>query len=525
MKRVLLSFSLLLALVGRAQSPIDVQHYRFELELSNSSDVISGKATVKVKFLQPASQLRLDLTAPDDQESGSTGMRVFLVEENKQMLRQTQSGETLTILLSTPAKEGEERTFIISYMGAPKDGLIISKNKFGDRTFFGDNWPNRAHHWLPVNDRPDDKASFEFLVTAPSEYKVISNGLQQKPQVQSGKTTWHYREETPLSTKIMVIGAARFAVTHYKDSPKDIPVSAWAYQQDSAKIAAEYAAAPAILNYFSSYIAPFPYKKLANVQSTTIFGGMENAGSIFYDEKGVRESTVAHEIAHQWFGDMASEKSFAHLWLSEGFATYFEHLWTLKSKGNAAFFEELENDRKAIIAFSRAEDRPVVDSTSDLMSLLNANSYQKGGWVLRMIHAEVGDSTFQKIVRAYYNRFKGSNADTRDFQKVVEEVSGKSWRIFFDQWLYRPDLPQLDIQWVKKGNASALIIIQKQKDLYRLALPYSSVHDQGRILRHGSAEISERITTIPIAEGVDNLSIGSGYQVLYEGPIGKLSLK
>jgi aminopeptidase N len=134
----------------------------------------------------------------------------------------------------------------------------------------------------------------------------------------------------------MVIGAAKFAVKLYDDSPKNIPISAWVYPQDSVTGFRNYSPAPAIVKFFSDYIGPYPYNKLANVQSTTIFGGMENASAIFYDEESAEEnkpieSLLAHEIAHQWFGDMASEKSFSHLWLSEGFATYLSDMY-LESK-------------------------------------------------------------------------------------------------------------------------------------------------------------------------------------------------
>jgi aminopeptidase N len=133
------------------------------------------------------------------------------------------------------------------------------------------------------------------------------------------------------------------------------------------------------------YIGPYPYEKLANVQSKTIFGGMENASAIFYEETSAAlyqnvESLLAHEIVHQWFGDMASEKSFPHLWLSEGFATYLTHIYIESKYGTDSLNNEMKNDRDAIIGFVKESSKPVVDSISPLMDLLNANSYQKGGW-------------------------------------------------------------------------------------------------------------------------------------------------
>jgi aminopeptidase N len=269
--------------------------------------------------------------------------------------------------------------------------------------------------------------------------------------VGNGNKTTHWKEDVSLPTKVMVIGAAKFAVKTYEDSPPNIPVSAWVYQQDSTKGFHDYAPAPEILKFFSSYIAPYPYEKLANVQSKTIFGGMENASAIFYFEgsvtgKGGVEDLLAHEIAHQWFGDMASEKSFTHLWLSEGFATYCTDIYWQHKYGYDAFKKRLQKERDEVIDFVKTSDHPIVDSLLSYMDLLNANSYQKGGWVLHMLRNEVGDSVFHKIIQTYYQQYKGSNADTRDFETVAEKVSGKNLRWFFDQWLYRPNIPQLLIE-------------------------------------------------------------------------------
>src|SRR6478672_3808793 len=225
-------------------------------------------------------------------------------------------------------------------MGIPRDGLIISTNKYGERTFFSDNWPNRAHQWIPCVDRLDDKASFEFVVTAPSHYQMASNGtLVSRTAGGNEKTVTFWRETTPLPTKVMVIGVADFAVKKFADSPDSIPVTAWIFPGDSTKGFYDYALTPHMLRFFSDYIGPYPYRKLANVQSKTIFGGMENASAIFYAEGSVTgdrkwEDVYAHEIAHQWFGDMATEKSFAHLWLSEGFATYLTHIYFQHQYGN-----------------------------------------------------------------------------------------------------------------------------------------------------------------------------------------------
>lgn len=430
---------------------IDVLHYQYLLEVNDKNDTLVGIATIK--FLQKSNShtASFDLTSINKDGKGMLVLSVNSGLEESIAHQFSHQNDKLTIQLPR-VKKGDSFQVNISYKGIPDDGLVISRNKYGDRTFFADNWPNRAHHWIPCIDRPDDKATFEFRVIAPAHYSVISNGLKIFEQVLPGgkkRTIW--TESIALPTKVMVIGVAKFAAKTFEDSPPNIPVSAWVYQQDSAKGFHDYAPAAEILKFFSSYIAPFPYEKLANVQSKTIFGGMENASAIFYFEnsvtgKGGIEDLLAHEIAHQWFGDMASEKSFAHLWLSEGFATYFTNIYWQQKFGKEAFLKRLQKERAEVIEFVKANDRPVVDSVSSYMDLLNANSYQKGGWVLHMLRNEVGDSVFHKIIQTYYGQYKGSNADTRDFEAVAEKVSGKNLKWFFDQWLYRPSIPQLLIE-------------------------------------------------------------------------------
>jgi aminopeptidase N len=167
---------------------------------------------------------------------------------------------------------------------------------------------------------------------------------------------------------------------------------------------------------FERLVAPFPYEKLAHVQSSTRFGGMENASAIFYDgalfpAQKVTGGLLAHEMAHQWFGDAVTEREWAHLWLSEGFATYFAALWTREADGEAAFRAEIAKLRASVLADTIIPRRPVIDTAqTDYMALLNANSYDKGGFVLSMLHREIGDSAFFRGVRSYYAAHRHGNA-------------------------------------------------------------------------------------------------------------------
>jgi aminopeptidase N len=473
----------LLFFFAASAQDIDVLHYHYVLELTDQNDTLKGTAVISFVKRSNQPSVAFDLAGLNKEGKGMKAS----VSMNTNPLPFTHNNDK--IIFSLPeSKKGDTVNVKISYKGIPADGLIISRNKYGDRTFFADNWPNRARFWIPCTDVPNDKASFEFVVTAPSLYKVISNGIKlEQKELGYGKTLTHWKEDTPLPTKVMVIGAAKFAVKQYEDSPVNIPVSAWIYPQDSAKGFHDYAAAPEILKFFSSYIAPYPYEKLANVQSKTIFGGMENASAIFYSENSVSgkagvDDLLAHEIAHQWFGDMASEKSFTHLWLSEGFATYFTDIYWQQKYGDEAFRKRLLKEREDVIRFVKTSARPVVDSLSPYMDLLNPNSYQKGAWVLHMLRNEVGDTMFRSIIQTYYRLYKGRNADTRDFEAVTEKVSGKSWKWFFDQWLYRPGIPQLLIKKNIDGDDVKLRITQ-QGVKFKFPLEVSLIRADGSSLK------------------------------------------
>ncbi len=442
----------------------DVLHYRFELSLTDQSDAISCKATILVKFIVPVDQLTLDLTSV----KGSKGMQVTSVTEKDTTVEYSHQQNKIVIKLSRKAKTEEIRSFTIAYNGIPSDGLIISKTKYGQRSFFADNWPNRGHNWLPCIDDPADKATVEFIVTAPQHYQVVSNGvLIEETNLADNKKLTHWKEDVPIATKVMVIGAADFAVSLAGVVDNCIPVYSWVYPQNRDDGFYDYALATDILPFFIKTVGPYGYKKLANVQSKTTFGGLENANTIFYSEKSVTgtrksESTIAHEIAHQWFGNMATEKSFAHLWLSEGFATYFSILYFENKYGKDTATSMLKEDREQVIAFAKKSDKAVVDDDPDFMQLLNANSYQKGGWILHMLRSQLGDSIFHKSIKTYYATYAGRNADTKDLQKIVEKVSGKDLSVFFQQWLYTPGIPGLEVKWNYSIKEKKLLVTVKQ---------------------------------------------------------------
>ncbi|MBO9199006.1 MULTISPECIES: M1 family metallopeptidase [Niastella] len=521
-KVLLLIASTWLALAANAQRPgavIDIQHYTFSIALSDTSDLIKGNAAIELLFIKDTQAITLDLIS----QSNHKGQTVLQVTENGKQVAFTHTNNQLTLHFAIPVKTGERRKIEIIYEGIPADGLVITKNKYGHRVFFADNWPNRARNWFPCVDHPSDKASLDFIVTAPAHYQVIANGVKTEDTTYNQLRRTHYTETTPLSTKIMVIGVAEFAIQQ-SGTVNNIPVSSWVYPEEKDKGFYDYALAVEILPYFIKNVGPYAFKKLANVESTTIFGGMENASAIFYSDDasitGTRksESLLTHEIAHQWFGDMATEADWSHLWLSEGFATYMTVLFFEHKYGSDTAKKMLTKDREKVIEFTKKKMRPVVDSSvTNYMELLNANSYQKGGWVLHMLRRQLGDTLFWKGIQTYYSRYSGKNAVTGDLCKVMEEVSGKSLQPFFQQWLFRAGHPKLDITWKYNGakNEVNITVIQQQNDPYQFPLELQ-IGNETKQVAINSRETS---LAIPVKTKPATIIADPNVNLLFEGSI------
>jgi aminopeptidase N len=505
-----LASALAVAPLAAQQASFHVTNYDLTLDLPRSGNVIAGRADLTVVRNAPADTLVLDLL----------DLRVNRVLLGGRPPVFTQDAGHVRILLGG-ARDDTLRVRV-EYGGAVTDGLIVGTDSAGRWMAFGDNWPNRARHWIPSIDHPRDKATVSWTVRAPVGVHVVANGtlIDEVPITSSRdgrriETRW--RESHPIPVYLFTIAAAPLA--RY-----DLPDAACGFARDGTCVGqmvytapeqrpsmpANFKYAPDIMDYFSRLIAPFPYEKLAHLQSSTRFGGMENASAIFYADGGFRRNgtdagTIAHETAHQWFGDAVTEREWGHLWLSEGFATYFEELWTRHAFGDSAFRAEMARTRGEILRDRVVASRPVIDSAqTDLMQLLDANNYQKGGWTLHMLRTLVGDSAFFRGIRDYYTAHLDGNAVTDDLMAAVEKRSGMKLGWFFDQWLRRPGCPSLTTSW-RYDAASRRVVLDieqvQQSAPYQLTLS-TAVTDAAGAVHLVKVEIPARRTshlTLPLA--------------------------
>ena len=463
---------------GRYDGSMDVLHYDVELLIPPANDRIEGRTTVTYRSRTPGSHpVILDLTGLAVESVGWEGERVPFAHTDGTIRFQAPGG----------TMAGDTHQVEVHYRGTPDDGLIMRNTVHGEPSAFADNWPNRARFWFPSNDHPSDKATVAFTVHAPAERQVLANGnllragTPTPPETVGGLDglrSWTWSTRVPIPTYLMVVGVADMeaipgglgACGLAPASPRAdgcVEVTQWAYAPDTAHARRVFGRSAQMLDFYARLVGPYPYEKLANVQSATRFGGMENASVIFYSEQALAqgrniEGTVAHEIAHQWFGNAVTAADWPHLWLSEGFASYFGPLFFEAAEGPAAFRGMIEGNRQVYLA-SDMTHRPIVDSSSEnLMELLNRNSYQKGSLVLHMLRDLLGDAAFFEGVRSYYARYAGGNAVTGDLQAVLEEVHGESLDWFFRQWLHSPGHPKLELGWRWDAGAGEVEVVIRQ---------------------------------------------------------------
>ncbi len=473
---------------------IDIRHYKFELQLSDDNDIIIGKTTITAFFkIDNISELRFDLINKSEELEGK-GMEVSSVTMGNEALIYTHENDAIIIKLQTPAKAKEELLISIEYQGIPASGLKIAPTKYGDRSFFSDNWPNRARNWLPTVDHPYDKATSEMIITAPARYQVISNGLlMEESNLEGNLKKTHWKQSIPISCWLYVLGVAEFAV-QYVDTFEGKSIQTWVYKQDRDAGFYDFAVPTKhSLEFFSDYVGPFVYEKLANIQSNSVGGGMEAASAIFYGDNSVTgdrsvrwRNVIIHEVAHQWFGNAVTEYSWDDVWLSEGFATYFTLLFIEHAYGREEFVSGLHSAKNRVFNFYKINKdyRIVHDDLTDMRLVTSGQTYQKGAWILHMLRDVVGDEHFQKGIRNYYHKYLNSNASTDNFRYEMEKVSGKNLETFFQQWLYGGGNIVLDGSWEYDEEKKEVIINlqQIQNDGFLFDFPIEfGLYEEGKV--------------------------------------------
>ena len=522
---VILCATTIYALGARRERLIDgwrPLHYSVDITFDDQLTTITGaRAEVTIQILK-------DRVAAIDLDFGE--MTVKSVSVNGSAATFEHAAGKINLSLHQEFIKGTRVVLSVEYHGRPKDGLILMADKDGRPSAVGDNWPNRVHHWIPTLDHPSAKATITFRVTAPERNVVVANGrLDNVQTVSPGTRTWIYTESVPIPPYCMIIATGQFAKIE-PSQPASTSLSYYVPQSNRNFAMQGFAPASPSLKFFTQTVAPYPYEKLALIVGSTRFGGMENSSAIVFsstvfDPKpgaqpissvfNIRRglvTLVAHEIAHQWFGDSVTESTWADLWLSEGFATYFAGLFVERHEGQKPFRDYMQQAAETYFRYAEKTRTPIFDSeTEDLFKLLNANNYQKGAWVLHMLRSSLGDKTFFEGVRTYYTRHKNSTANTEDLRAALEETSGKDLRSFFQSWIYGKGHPQYELswQWNKDRRNIRLHLRQLQPEPYfPNSIPIDVITRNGKrrvVLKPAGKETIQalRLTAAPVTVQLD----------------------
>ena len=516
---------------------IDVIHYAFNLSLSDSTNEILGSTLVTVKFKEAGMQnLRLDFVNKTDLRQAK-GMVVESVMMGNTQINYTHQNYELIIFLPTPSSQLQVVTFTIKYHGIPYDGLRIGATKWGDRSFFNENWPNRGRHWLPIIDHPHDKATSEFIVKAPSHYKVVSNGLlQEESDLGNNTKLTHWKQSVPVSSWLFVLGVADFAVK-YVDQFQGKSIQTWVYAKNREAGFYDFdEPTKKVLEFYSNYVGPYAYEKLANIQTPSVNGGMETSSAIFYGEDlvtGKREertrNVVIHEIAHQWFGNAVTETTWDDAWLSEGFATFFTLLFIENEYGKDEYTKGILKAKKTVYdlsakmpAFSIVSDR-----TAEKEVVTSGITYQKGAWVLHMLRNLIGEAAFKKGIQNYYATYFNANTNTDAFIVEMEKASKKDLKLFFKQWLYQPINPTINASWNYDVTTQKLKIHlnQTQGDQFLFTVPvemgYYKKGDTKPTLLTLNLKNKEQDFTFSVKNSIDKLELDPRNVLLNNGQLTK----
>lgn len=430
---------------------IDAAYYKLNLDIDYDNKVLSGVVTVKLKALSN-NMMGFYLDLKDK-------MTVTSVSNDERLLNFTHTNNKLNITTDRVLSTGDEYTVHVTYSGNPESGTGFGTFVFGTTNTNGNQkviWtlsePYGASEWFPCKDTPADKVdSSDVIVTASDFFYTVSNGvLVDVTSNESGKKTYHWKNSYPIAQYLISLAMNNYQIyeTHFKYSDTDsMPVTHYNYienwnQTRKSNLDRTIDALEIFTELFGEY--PFINEKYGHAE-VGFSGGMEHqtVSSMGY----FGDYIVAHELAHQWFGDKVTCETWNDIWLNEGFATYSECLFYEHAYGKQAFLDNVLNKMNT----ARNANLPVVKNDISSISQIfdYASSYAKAGMVLHMLRGITGDEMFFQILKKYASdeELAYGAASTEDFQRVVETETGADFDYFFDQWLYNTTYPAYRINW------------------------------------------------------------------------------
>lgn len=450
---------------------VDILHLALDITPDFKQRTIAGKAVIKFKPLgKPLQEVKLD----------AVDLTIKLVTSGDAIRGWNSTDTNLTVTFEKPLEVGKETTLHISYHAQPNAGLYFRTPEMGYLPDETEVWTQGeaedSRKWYPNYDYPNEKFSSEIICRVPEGMIVLSNGkLLSREKDANGLLAFHWKQEKPHVNYLVTIAAGYFK--KLEDKYRDLALEFHVPPSEIDVAKNSFATTKDTFEMLEKEIGvPYPWEKYYQVVVRDfVAGGMENTSitiltdrTLFPDEfENIRssEGLVAHELAHQWFGDLVTCKDWSHLWLNEGFATYYALLYDEHKNGRDSMLYGLWQTRNYIVGQTNAP-RPMVSyKYGDADGQFGYLAYQKGAWILQMLRSQLGKDLYRQCIKTFLERRAYESVVTEDLNKVIEELSGRSFDPFFDQWVFHAHHPELDCEysWDEKTGTAKVSVKQSQK--------------------------------------------------------------
>ncbi len=501
------------------------EHIKLEFSFDMPKRTVFGKSTTTIKMLVETHKIEFD----------AVNMKINSVKDRAgRIYRYAYDAAKIVIFLDKMATAGELLDITIDYkIVKPRLGVYFTEP---DRAYpkkpvqiWTHSEAEEARYWFPCHDAPHEKCTTEMLITVASDFFALSNGALMNviEDKKSGKKTYHWRMKHPHASYLVMFAVGKFA--EIKDEWDGIPITYYCEKGEEADTKRAFGKTPRMMEFFSKKIgARYPYEKYAQVAvADFVFGGMEHTTAttqtehVLHDERAHEEAwhdnLVAHELAHQWFGDLLTCRDWSHAWLNESFASYFDALFVEHDKGEDEFLYQMYENAK--FYFSEDKDRyrrPIVTNIFfEPSDIFDRHLYEKGSLVLHMLRHILGTAAWWKCINHYVEKNKNKTVETEDFISAIEEVSGRNMKKFFDQWVYGAGHPELKAlyYWDDKSKEAVIRVAQIQKTddqtpLFSLPLTIEIITKEGRkrfteTLEEKQKQFRYKINSIPFDVKID----------------------
>ena len=452
-----------------------VVHYRLSLSIAMRARTCAGDVSLTIVPLREGLSAVLLDAAP---------MEIREVRKDGVPLSFTHEGDSLLIRLDRPYGFRDTLHLTVSYsVTSPAKGLYFIES---DSTPPARDWcvwtqgeAEDNHYWFPCYDFPNDRATSEMICTVDEGCTAISNGrlLDVKKDRKAHTATYHWYESKPYVSYLISLIVGTYV--DVKDAAGKLPLSYYVFPRDKDLAMLSFGKTPAMIRYFEDRTGfEYPWEKYAQtVVSEFMYGGEENVSATTLTSSAIHDARahldynsdglVAHELAHQWWGDMVSFRDWSHAWLSEGFATYFEVLFTEHDRGRDAAAAEIYDNQRYVASTDNGDARrPTVSGRFyNPMDVFDVRIYGKGACILHMMRFVLGEEAFWKGIREYIRRHAFRCIETNDFRLAMEDATGRDLHWFFDEWVYRPGYPEFSVRsaWDAGKGLLRVIVEQTQK--------------------------------------------------------------